>query len=269
MKTAVFVSAVLEARSVIWAGPSSTFLGRDCKKKINNQNWNLCNWVNMIAAGQLIRSLQSIGNVAKTNSWVKTYPGAIWQPLRGEKGQLIVDEECNLNLLLPPSGRSEATWLPHNHCLLVPSGKMWFRLQSCQPENISTGTTTQFTTSSSRAAEREPLRPSRPGWQETWKITSVKWTPLNPSEHLQSVLIWNILGPTVTVLDKGLGMAVICKSVSQTKSSEGHLNEGQQRKTQEWLPSTMHNTFWPKCWLKTATKSPFEKVKVSLVSCQF
>lgn len=222
----------------------------------------------MIAAGQLIRSLQSIWNVAKTDSLVKTYPGAIWQPLRSEKGQLIVDEECNLNLLLPPSGRSEATSLPRNPCLLVPSGKMWFRLQSCQPENISTGTTTQFTTSSACAAEREPLGPSRPGWQEKWKITSVKWTPLNPSEHLQSVLIWNTLGPTVTVLDKELGMTVIYNSVSQTKSYQGHLNGGQQRKTHEWLPSTIQNTFWPKCWLKTATKSPFEKVKDCPVSCQ-
>lgn len=83
----------------------------------------------MIAAGQLmtcIKSLQSIWNVAKTNTLVKTCPGAIWQPLRREKGHFLVDEECNLNLLLPPSGRAKATSLQLNPCLLVPVAKCGF-----------------------------------------------------------------------------------------------------------------------------------------------
>lgn len=59
-KNCSFQRALSEARSVIWASTQAAHfsVGTTKIKWINNQNWNLLHWVNMIAAGQLMACIK-------------------------------------------------------------------------------------------------------------------------------------------------------------------------------------------------------------------
>lgn len=158
-----------------------------------------------------------------------------------KKSRLIVDEECNLNLWLPPLG---SVWghiitaqIPGSRSPVVKCGLGLGRV------NLKTSWLEQLLSSPhpplALPRGKRAFGPSRPDWKEKWETTSVKWTRLNPSENLQSVLIRNTLGPTVTVFGERIGglgggegegrLAVIWNGLCQAKSYQGHLNGGQKR----------------------------------------